>query len=161
MARPITKIHKPAPTEQEKQSKALENVVQEVAENADGLRETMKLLQELHDSGILKALNALVEAKEDVAKIAVDLLRRDQTTNAINNVMAIFSVFSQLDPTVIEKLMNSVKAGLDKAEDSMHSQAELGVFDLIKALKDPDINRALVFILNLLKGVGAGLKEGK
>lgn len=53
MAKPITKIEEPVFTEKEKQSQELDNVLQDISRNSDGIKETIKLLQELHDSGIL------------------------------------------------------------------------------------------------------------
>jgi uncharacterized protein YjgD (DUF1641 family) len=157
MAKPITKIVQPVLTEKEKRELTLEQVVQDVVSNAEGIREMIKFLQELHESGILEALTALVEAREKVAKIAVGQLLRPPVTNAINNAMAAAGSITELDPEITKKLMGSIVKGLQKAEAGLGSK--VGIFDLIKALRDPDINRAIGFGLALLKGIGEGLKE--
>jgi uncharacterized protein YjgD (DUF1641 family) len=58
-----------------------------------------------------------------------------------------------------KKLMGGLTAGLKKADEALQSGAKIGIFDLMKVLSDPDINRAMAFGINLLKGVGEGLKD--
>lgn len=158
MANPITKISKPIFNEADAAEKSLEKLMTDVVNNAEGIQQTMKLLQELHESGILEALNALVEAKEKVAKIAVGQVLRPPVTNAINNAMAAAGVLTELDPAMTKKLMGSVSNGLQKAQNGLETNKKVRAFDLAKALRDPDINRAIGFGLNLLKGIGEGLK---
>ena len=54
--------------------------------------------------------------------------------------------------------MGSVAKGLEKAEQGLQADSTTSVLDIMKALKDPDFNRAITFGLNLLKGVGEELK---
>ncbi|MED3498212.1 DUF1641 domain-containing protein [Brevibacillus agri] len=159
MARPITKVVKPEVSEEQKQAQTVDRVLQSLTENPEGIQATIKLLQELHDSGILGALNAAVEAKEDIAKIVVGQMVRPPVTNMINNAMAAAGGLTELDPEMTKKLMAGVTKGLQRADEALQSGAKVGVFDLIKALRDPDINRAMGFGINLLKGVGEGLKD--
>ncbi|USG66144.1 DUF1641 domain-containing protein [Brevibacillus ruminantium] len=158
MARPITNIVVPPVTEKERQNQAVEGVIQVLVQNADGIQETIKLLQELHHSGILGALGAAVEAREDIAKVVVGQMERPPVTQLINNAMAAAGGLAELNPDMTKKLMSGLAKGLQKAEEGSCSEATVGIFDLIKALRDPDINRAIVFGINLLKGVGEGLK---
>ncbi|UED72298.1 DUF1641 domain-containing protein [Brevibacillus sp. DP1.3A] len=159
MARPISKVEEPVLTEKEKQDQSVESVIQALAKNPEGIQATIKLLQELHASGILGALNAAVEAKEDIAKIVVGQMVRPPVTHMINNAMAAAGGLTELDPEMTKKLMGGVTKGLQRADDALRSGKKAGVFDLMKALRDPDINRAMGFGINLLKGLGAGLKE--
>ncbi|KSU83516.1 DUF1641 domain-containing protein [Fictibacillus enclensis] len=159
MAQPITKIVHPARTEKELQEQSLEAILTDLAKSGDGIREMIKLFNELHESGILGSVNGLVEAKEKVAGIAVEQLLRPQITNAINNMMAAAGALSDTNPDMTKKLMGALGNGLEKAEKGLEANEKVGVFDLMKALKDPDINRAIGFGLNLLKGVGEGLNK--
>ncbi|WP_077212307.1 DUF1641 domain-containing protein [Bacillus dakarensis] len=159
MAKPISTIKKNELTEEQKKSQSLESLLSEVAQNKDSLLETLQLLQELHDSGILDALNSLVKAKEKVAKIAVGQMTREPVTNLINNTMAAGGALTTLDPEMTKKLMGSVALGIEKAQQGLQEDSKVGILDLLKVLNDPDINRAIGFGLNLLKGVGEGLKE--
>ncbi|MDR7316461.1 DUF1641 domain-containing protein [Brevibacillus nitrificans] len=159
MARPITKVAEPTLSEKEKQDQKVERVLQSLAQNPEGIQATIKLLQELHDSGILGAVNAAVEAKEDIAKIVVGQMVRPPVTNMINNAMAAAGGLAELNPEMTKKLMGGVTKGLQQADEALRSGKKVGIFDLMKALRDPDINRAIGFGINLLKGVGKGLKD--
>ncbi|WP_413299924.1 DUF1641 domain-containing protein [Bacillus sp. 1P10SD] len=159
MAKPIKVIEKIELTEEQKKMQSLENLLSGVAENKDSLLETLSLIQELHDSGILDAFGSLLKAKEKAAKIAVGQLTREPVTNMINNAMAAGGMLTELDPETTGKLARSLTNGLKKAELGLKENSKIGVLDLMKALKDPDINRAIGFGFNLLKGMGEGLKE--
>lgn len=159
MAAPIRKIKRIELTEEQKEKQSLESLLTEVAQNKDSLLETLQLLQELHDSGILEAVNSLVKTKEEVAQIAIGQLTREPVINLLNNAMAAGGALTQMDPDTTKKLMGSVAKGLEKAEQGLQSGSQTTILDLMKALKDPDLNRALTFGMNLLKGVGEGLKE--
>ncbi|MFP5115905.1 DUF1641 domain-containing protein [Bacillaceae bacterium C204] len=159
MAKPIQTIQRPEQTEEQKKIQSLENLLSGVAENKDSLLETLNLLQELHDSGIMDALGSLLKSKEKAAKIAVGQLTRQPVTNMINNAMAAGGILTELDPETTSKLAKSLTTGLQKAEQGLKDDTKIGLFDLMKALKDPDINRVLGFGFNLLKGMGEGLKE--
>jgi len=159
MANPIKMIKKVELTEEQKKSQSIESLLSEVVLNKDSLLETLDLLQELHNSGILEAAGSLVKAKEKVAKIAVGQMTREPVTNIINNVMAAGGALTTLEPEMTKKLMGSVAKGLAKAEQGLQSNSKVGILDLLKVLNDPDINRAIGFGLNLLKGIGEGLRE--
>lgn len=159
MAKPIQVIQKTELTEEQIKMRSLENLISGIADNKDSLLETLELLQELHNSGIMDALGSLLKAKESAAKIAVGQLTRKPVTNMINNAMAAGGILTNLDPETTSKLAKSLTTGLQKAEQGLKADTKLGLFDLMKALKDPDINRALGFGFNLLKGIGEGLKE--
>src|SRR6476620_2896970 len=159
MAKPIHIIKRTELTEEQKNEQSLESLLSEVAQNKDSLVETLDLLQELHNSGILDGINSLVKTKEEVAKIAVGQMTREPFTNMVNNAMAAGTVLTQLDPEMTKKLMGSVAKGLEKAEQGLQSNSTTGILDIMKALKDPDMNRAITFGLNLLKGIGEELKD--
>ncbi|MED4205901.1 DUF1641 domain-containing protein [Neobacillus mesonae] len=159
MAKPIQVIRKFDSTEEQKREQSLESLLSEVAQNKESLLDTLQLLQELHNSGIIEALNSLVKAKEEVAKIAVGQITREPVINLINNAMAAGGALTTLDPEMTKKLMGSVAKGLEKAEQGLQSNSKVGILDLLKVLNDPDINRAIGFGFNLLKGVGEGIKE--
>ncbi|MBG9587437.1 DUF1641 domain-containing protein [Cytobacillus firmus] len=159
MAKPISKMSEPFLNEKDIQDQVLEKVIQGVTQNADSIQEIMKLFHELHESGILEAVTCLVEAKEKVAKIAVGQMLRPPVTNAINNGMAAAGVLTELNPEMTKKMMKGLSNGLQKAEEGLQQNQKVGLFDLIKLTKDPDVNRAMGFGINFLKGLGEGMKE--
>ncbi len=154
MAKPITTVAK-----KEIETSPTEQLTEHAVKNSDGLKQAIDLLQELHEGGILEAAVSLVQAKEKVAKIAVGQLNRQPVTNIINNAMAATGALTEVDPALTKKLIASLSNGIIRAEEGLEKGEKAGVMDLLKALKDPDINRTISFGLNFLKGIGEGLKE--
>lgn len=84
---------------------------------------------------------------------------RPPVTNALNNAMAAAGVLTELDPETTQKLVGGLSKGLQRAEEGIQSNKKVGVFDLVKLLRDPDVNRVMRFTIDLLKGLGEGLKK--
>jgi uncharacterized protein YjgD (DUF1641 family) len=159
MAEPITKIRQNVLSEEEKQKAALDQLAADLAEREAALKQTLELVQELHDSGILEAAQAMLKAKADIAKIVVEQATRKPITNMINNLMGAAGALSEIDPELAKKLMGSLSAGLEEAQEHLLSPKKTRILDLMRAMNDPDINRAIGFGIHFLKGAGKGLKE--
>lgn len=159
MAKSITTITEPVLSEKEANEKAWAEVLEELSRNSEGLRSYIRLLQELHESGIMDTMKAALQSKEELAKVIVKEMNKPNNTNTINNLMAMADTLSMLDSDVVKKMASSVSTGFHKAREENQTEEKIGLFDLMKALKDPDINRAVRFGLNFLKGMGQSLGE--
>ncbi|MBB6732060.1 DUF1641 domain-containing protein [Cohnella zeiphila] len=159
MAEPIATIRKNVLSEEDKRKAALDQLAADLAEREAALKQTLELVQELHDSGILEAAQAMLKAKADIAKIVVGQTARKPVTHMINNLMGAAGAFSEMDPELTKKLAGSLSAGLEEAKEHLQSPKKTRILDLMKAMNDPDINRAIGFGIRFLKGVGKGLKE--
>jgi uncharacterized protein YjgD (DUF1641 family) len=159
MAQPITTIHKRVLTEEEMKQQKLEELKTLLADNDEALNQTLEIVRELHKSGMLEAASSMLKAKEKIAKIAIGQVSREPVTNLINNAIGAAEALTNVDPEVTTKLINSVVKGMNEANEHAQSPKQIGLFDLLKALKDPDINRAIGFGMQFLKGLGKGLKD--
>ncbi|MED1663834.1 DUF1641 domain-containing protein [Brevibacillus laterosporus] len=159
MAKPITKIAEPPVTKEEDQELHLTQLKEEIAMHAESIRQSVKLLDELHQAGVLETMQSMVQSKEKMAGIAVKQLVKPNVTKSINNVMALTEVLAQIEPEMTKKLVSSLTHGLQKAEEAIAKESKIGMFDLFRALQDPDINRAISFGLHMLKGIGENLGE--
>lgn len=157
MAHPITSIKKTVLTAEQQQQQKLNELQKLLAEQEEAVQKIVTITGELNDSGILDAVTAMLRAKEQIAKIAVDQVSREPITNLINHVMNASAAFSSVDPAVTTKLVESVKRGLDEAELYRGNGQTVTIFQLMSALNDPDINRGLKFGLDFLKGLGKEL----
>ncbi|WP_397538795.1 DUF1641 domain-containing protein [Rummeliibacillus pycnus] len=158
MATPITTINKQQLTEEQHKEQKLENLKQLLSENEETVNQVFTIMAELNDIGALEAATKLIEAKEEVAHIALGQLTREPVTNIINNLMGVAGVLTEMNPETTTKLVESLNTGLDEANKAVESDEKVSVFKLVKLLKDPDINRALNFGIHFLKGLGKGLK---
>ncbi|OES45676.1 DUF1641 domain-containing protein [Domibacillus iocasae] len=157
MASPITTLKKREWNEEEIKHQSLNKLTDSLTENEEALQKTMAIVRELHDSGILEAAESMLKAKENIAEVALGQVGRKEMTSLINNAMAAAGVLTAVDPEQTKKLLTGVAIGLEDAKEKQDQK--VGMFDLVKALKDPDINRAINFGLHFLKGIGKGLKE--
>nr|WP_230087952.1 DUF1641 domain-containing protein [Alicyclobacillus mali (ex Roth et al. 2021)] len=71
--------------------------------------------------------------------------------------MIAVGLVGKIDPDRIGALADAVVVGLQRGHESLESNKKVGVFELVKALRDPGVNRALAFVLGLLRGLGERL----
>ncbi|MEK4095929.1 MULTISPECIES: DUF1641 domain-containing protein [unclassified Bacillus (in: firmicutes)] len=159
MAAPIQAIQKQELTEEELKQQKLEALKELLANNEDALNQMFNIVGELNDIGMLEAANSMLKAKEPIVKIVLGQVTREPVTNLINNMMGAAGALTELDPELTKKLIGSVLTGMDEGNQHLQSNKKVGILDLMKVLKDPDINRAIGFGLHFLKGMGKGLKE--
>ncbi|CEH27910.1 hypothetical protein AM501_01795 [Aneurinibacillus migulanus] len=157
MAKPTTVIRKHEPTEAEKQAQALGDLVSFVAKNGDALQETLKVIQLLHESGALEVIGALIQSREKVMEIGVSQLSKPTMTRGVNNVMSAVGMLGELEPETIKKVFEGIVNGMQHSAEEVRAGKKTGVMDIMKAYKDPDINRALTVMLGFLKGMGQKL----
>ncbi|MCY8523661.1 DUF1641 domain-containing protein, partial [Bacillus atrophaeus] len=151
MAIPISTIQKETKTEEQVKLEKLEELKALLAENEDSVSKTMKLMGELNSLGVFDAANSMLQAKEEIAKIALGQVSREPVTNLINTMMAAGGALTKADPAFTGKLLESVLAGTEQAQSFLKEDKKVGVLDLLKAMNDPDINRAVGFGLQFLK----------
>lgn len=159
MAQPITTIQKVVPTKEEQNEQKLEDLKLLLANNEESLNKILQLVSELNEMGALEAANSMLQSKEKITKIALGQMTREPVTNLINNVMGAAGALTSIDPETTTKLLNSVSKGIDEGNQYLETDEKISVLDLVKVLKDPDINRAVGFGIHFLKGMGKGLKE--
>lgn len=157
MAEPITTIVRHEWTEEQSKQKKLEELQTLIAEQDEALQKILVITGELDQAGVLDALQAMAKAKDAISKIAIDQVSREPVTNIVNHVMNVAGVLSTIDPSVTEKLANGLKGGMREAELYQNNGDKVSVFQLLTALNDPDINRAVKFGLDFLKGMGKEL----
>jgi uncharacterized protein YjgD (DUF1641 family) len=158
MAAPIKAIQKHVQTDEELKQQKLEDLKTLLTDNEEALNKILNIVGELNDTGVLEAVNAMLQAKEKIAKIALGQVTREPITNLINNLMGAAGALTSLDPDLTNKLASSVALGMDEGSKHLQSNNKIGVFDLLKVLNDPDINRAVGFGIHFMKGLGKGLK---
>ncbi len=159
MAVPITSIKKQQLMEEQLKEQKLDNLKELLSDNEEAVNQVFSIMAELNDIGALEAAMKLLEAKEDVAHIALGQLTRKPVTNIINNLMGVAGALTELNPETTTKLIDGLNSGVDEASKALESNEKVSAFKLMKMLNDPDVNRALNFGVHFLKGLGKGLKE--
>jgi uncharacterized protein YjgD (DUF1641 family) len=159
MAAPITNIKKQQVTEEQLKEQKLDNLKQLLSDQEEAVNQVLRIMAELNDIGALEAAMKLLEAKEEVAHVALGQLTRKPVTNIINNLMGVAGALTELSPETTTKLIDGLNSGVEEANKALESDEKVSAFKLVKMLNDPDVNRALNFGVHFLKGLGKGLKE--
>ncbi|WP_102691449.1 DUF1641 domain-containing protein [Rummeliibacillus pycnus] len=159
MAAPITNIKKQQLSEEQIAEQRLNDLKDLLSENEEALQQIFSIVSDLNDIGALEAVNKMLQAKEEIAHIALGQISRKPVTNIINQLMTVAGLLSAMDPEMTKKLMGSLNSGLDEANTAIAREEKVTVFSLMKVIKDPDVNRALNFGIHFLKGLGKGLKD--
>ncbi|WP_088809664.1 MULTISPECIES: DUF1641 domain-containing protein [Listeria] len=158
MAEPISKIRDTTPSKEEQEKIRLAELKKGIAADESGFLEILELVKLLRDSGALETVNSAMKAKEDITKTVLNEWRKEPVTNAINNLMLSSQLLTETKPETTEKMLENIKEATQAAQAAAENEEILGLFGLMKALKDPDVNRTLRYGVTFLKEMGKNLK---
>jgi uncharacterized protein YjgD (DUF1641 family) len=129
-------------------------------ENVEGIVQALGLLQALEERGVLPLTRALVEQGDDVLKVIMALIQREEYTGAIKNLLSLGQVLAAVPHSAMNTMLTGVSGGVKEAAKAQ-ADSSFGVYDALKALKDPDVSRAVSFGLSFLKGMGQAIGEAQ
>ena len=159
MAKPTNMIVRPVKTQEEKRSVELETVREGASDHSDALLEAVALLQSLHERGVLEALTALFQQGNEVLGVAMETLAQPAYGQGARNALTIAQSFAAVDEETMATSQRMVRGGLRGFAKAQPPAKPLGVFDLLRALKDPDVSAGVAATLALLKGIGAAQRQ--
>ncbi|MCL6452952.1 MAG: DUF1641 domain-containing protein [Alicyclobacillus sp.] len=157
MAKPVTTLRPQSGGEAVAEERLLE-LRQQAAQHAEGLLESLRLLQAMHDREALQLLTALFERGDQVLQLALGELNQPGAVNGIRNVLTLIGAIGQVDPALTRHTATATTAGIHAAAEAAAKSAPMGVFDLLRHLKDPDVAAGLGAALAFLKAFGQGLR---
>lgn len=145
------------PVEKEDGRRELEAALDQ---NAEGVAQTLALLQQLQERGVLPLLSALVEQGDDVLKVLLALVKREEYLGGVKNLIAIVQLLTAIPPQTMESMVHGMKSGVHEASQSKPRE-DMGIYDLLQGIRDPDVSRAISYGLSFLKGMGKQLGESE
>ncbi len=129
----------------------------------DAHEELERLLQTLHEHGILRFANDLAAANNQVAQVLVNGLNREGSLNAIQNLSILMMALSTFPPGQFYKLVFAVRDMLDTlGRDRGESEADReppGVRGLYKMLNDEAFWRTVTPFIEGLKAFNRRMDE--
>ncbi|AHI57010.1 DUF1641 domain-containing protein [Listeria ivanovii] len=158
MAEPISTIRDTKKTPEEIEQERLAQIKANIVEEDSGFVEMVETVKLLQESGALEALNSAIKARGDITKTFLNEWRKEQVTNAINNMMISSKLLTGAKPEQTEQMLTNLKNAAEKAEESAKKEEIMGMLAMMKSLKDPDVNRALRYGMTFLKEIGQTLK---
>ncbi|WP_027415448.1 DUF1641 domain-containing protein [Aneurinibacillus terranovensis] len=159
MARAITRIEKQIPTETQQQVESMEEILKVLSDNRKSLVAFIEIIKEAHESGIFDIIQGILKNKHEVAKVGLEFVRVAGIPSMMKNAVIAMQFLSKLDPIKVHMLLNGLNQGLEKA--SVPNDNYTGVWGMVKALREPEINSSINVLLNFLRGMGIEFGKNK
>ncbi|MBM7644661.1 uncharacterized protein YjgD (DUF1641 family) [Scopulibacillus daqui] len=156
MASPIQKIERMKIDPEVQKKQEADQLLSALLENKEAVQSLIEIVVKLQERGILDLLNALLGQGDKVLAIAVSELNKPGISDTIDHAMNLAQMLGNLEVKKLNGLIDHVNAGIDEAEKQINSGKHTTLFGLVKALKDPDVNRTITALVGFLKGAGKG-----
>ncbi|KAF1680777.1 DUF1641 domain-containing protein [Bacillus mexicanus] len=159
MAKAIKRIQKIEITEEDQRKQDMKEIEDALVENKEAILETLQMLGHMNERGVLPLLRGLFGQGDKVLEILVKKADTEETANTLKNLLLLFGTLGMLDVKQLEPLILKVNAGVASAVEQKDSEEKTGYFDIIRSLKDPEINKSITLLFSFLKGMGQDTKE--
>lgn len=158
MANPITEIKRMEFPEAVVKEQNLTEVTEAVSENKEAILKGIELIATINESGSLDAINALVKHRKDAMENIVGEINKPQYTSTIENLSKLVFLIGDIDVSEISYFAEKINEGMKEAKETNdNDQSNTSYMVLFKALKDPDVNKSITFLLSFLRGLGKSL----
>lgn len=129
----------------------------------DAAREELdQLLHKLHETGILRLLNDFLSASPEVTKMLLNGLNREESRNALQNVLLLVMGIGRISPERFSLLTGALGQGVEDLQQSAgqrESNKAPGVTGVYKLLHDDALWQSLYPLLTALKSMTKDLDQ--
>ncbi|MDW2879261.1 MULTISPECIES: DUF1641 domain-containing protein [Bacillaceae] len=159
MAKAITHIQRKTLSEEEKRKKDLMEVEDALIDNKEAILESLKVMRNMHDRGVLSLLSGLFGQGDKVLDILVRAADKPETSNTLKNLLLMGGTLGMINVKQLEPFLLKIDSGIARVAEAGDTQEKTSFFDLARSLKNPEVNRAVTLLLTFLKGMGQETKE--
>ncbi len=131
----------------------------ELQDATPALEESLVLLRELHEHGVLDVLIKVVRGGEGLAQGSLKMLGSDQMLMGMRTLVELARLLGELHPDAVRRLGSGMSAAVGGGAVSAAQGEKVTPLDLHKMLMDSDVQLALGAVFGLLRGLGRGLRE--
>ncbi len=143
MAKPITTIER-----------ATETMPVEGRPEAAANAEFQRLLVLAHDRGVLQGLSHLLEEPDAALGTATDWAARPGNLAVVKHALLFYNTLQSIDPRAVQVLLDGLDGAAEAAMKLPDEDRVLGFWGFLRALRDPDVNRGMRFLLRMAAGLG-------
>jgi uncharacterized protein YjgD (DUF1641 family) len=154
MAKAIKNIHKLTLSEEELRAQDLREVEDALITNKKAILQTLEILNHMQDKGLLSLMNGLFGQGDKVLNIAVKTIDKPENTNTLKNMLLLLGTLGLINVKQLEPFLLKVNSGIARVAEYKDTDERTGYFDLVRSLKDPEINKAITILMQFLKGMG-------
>lgn len=161
MAKSITQITKRAAAIEEEQGRAKEEILEAAAKHKESILLLLELVNDLKEAGVLEIAHAFVSNRHQIGVIGINQLNKSGAQNLIKNSMAAVQFLGNMEPGKLELLLGALASGAEAAApkpDEAKSK-RTGLWGMLNALKEAEIQISFGFLLNFLRGMGRFLQR--
>ena len=121
-------------------------------EHAEALLAGYKVLQGLHDRGVLELLRGLLGSGDKVLQTAVDATRTPESIRAIRNLLVLMKTLGEIDPDLFDGFAMALPEAMQKAK--AQGKEPPGFLAILNKFRSKDLRRGLVAVNSLLEAWG-------
>lgn len=155
MAKAITKIQHIELSEEQRRRMDLEEIETALLDNKEAILKSLDIVRHMNDRGVLSLLSGLFSEGDKVLNVLVKAADKPEATNTLKNLLLMVGVLGTINVQQLEPLLLKLNSGIARvAEYKDNEDEKLGYFDIVRSLKDPEINNALSLLFEFLKGMG-------
>ncbi|MCP8617273.1 DUF1641 domain-containing protein [Salirhabdus salicampi] len=161
MAKAIKQIERTEKTVHEEREQDLNAILKQIADNREAIQETLTIIEELHNSGVLPIIRGFLRTRDKVGAIMMEEINQPGMHNVIKNSMSMATLLSSIDSEKLNQLLNGLTQGIDKATESTEDDGKVGMWGLLKSMRDPNVKASMNTMVHFLEGMGEGLNNKK
>lgn len=116
------------------------------------------ILDQLEQAGAWRILRALLEQRQPIAEMVVRKINTQPTKRGLKNAITLAMGIGELPDGFGADAINALQSGLAQARAASES-TKISFWQLRNMLKDPDVARAIHYLMGFLKGIGSVLDD--
>jgi uncharacterized protein YjgD (DUF1641 family) len=151
MARPIG-WEKASRDPREELRKRLEQAPEQ---HSEALLEVYELLQQLHDSGVLRLLRGALRSGDLILETAVNAAKSEEAIRGLRNAIILAKMLGSINPELLQGYANAVSETLGCQKPVADPP---GLFQLFAEFRHPELRRSMALINKFLESFGNQLK---
>ena len=124
-------------------------------QHAEALLESYELLQQLHDSGILRLLRGALGAGDSILEAAVSAANSEEGIRGMRNAIILARMLGSINPDLLQGLAVAMSETLGCQKPIAEPP---GLFKLFAEFRQPELRRSMALINKFLEILGSELK---
>ncbi|GEK57214.1 DUF1641 domain-containing protein [Marinococcus halophilus] len=158
MAERITHIEKLKFSEEELKQRDMEELQSQLLDNKESLEKMVRTANLLDESGLLDMANGLLSEGDKVLNVAVNAMNTEGSTNMLKNLLLLAGEAGKLDVESMQPILLKLNKGLERVakmeEEKEDTKQTVNIFQLLKLLRDPEVNHTLSLGIAFMRGMG-------
>lgn len=151
MARPIGLDVAPRDPREELQKRLEQAPVQ----HAEALLESYELLQELHDSGVLRLLRGTLGSGGMLLETVVNAAKSEEGIRGLRNAITLAKMLGSINPDLLQSYGYALSEALSREKPV---EKPPGMLKLLSEFRHPELRRGMALIERFLEILGSELK---